>query len=240
MSKRPLFTEIRRHERANELRHEAVVGVVVDNKDPDKLGRVKVKFPTISEDASHWAPISSLGAGKDRGWWFLPELDDEVLVMFAHGDLARPVVIGALWNGVDAPPDTNGGGNERRTIVSRSGHKVVFDDDGGKIEFTDGDGLAKVEMTADKITIETSGDAEFFAPAGELNVKAKEIKMEAQTKMVVDANAVIKMSADSNFNLKGGSMLQINGAVIQIKPGGTPAAGSVSSSPESVPDPVGD
>lgn len=239
MSRRPLFTEIRRTERAVELRHEAVVGVVVDNKDPDKLARVKVKFPTINDqETSHWAPISSLGAGKDRGWFFLPEIDDEVLVMFAHGDLSRPVVVGALWNGKDAPPDTNGGGNERRMLVSRSGHKVVFDDDGGKITFTDGAGIGTFEIAADKITLETTGDAAFFSPNDVLTIKAKDIEMKAQTNLKIEASGNIAMSG-SNVTLKGGGSLKINGAKVDINPGGTPEAASATGDCADVPDPVG-
>src|SRR5690606_8938432 len=74
--------------------YEPVVGVVTDNRDPQRLGRVKIKFPVLSEqDSSYWAPIIMLGAGKNRGWFFLPEVDDEVLVMFEHGDINRPIVI---------------------------------------------------------------------------------------------------------------------------------------------------
>lgn len=239
MARRPLFNEIRRTERAQELRHEAVVGVVVDNKDPDKLARVKVKFPTLSDDdSSHWAPISSLGAGKDRGWFFLPEIDDEVLVMFAHGDLSRPVVVGALWNGVDAPPDSNGGNNERRMLVSRSGHKVVFDDDAGTITFTDGGGIGTVTIADDKITLETTGDAALFSPSDVLTIKAQDVEMTAQMNLKIEASGNIAMSG-SNVTLKGGSVLQINGAKVDVNPGGTPEASSASGDCESVSDPVG-
>jgi uncharacterized protein involved in type VI secretion and phage assembly len=238
--KRPLFKELRRTERASELRHEAVIGIVVDNKDPDKLGRVKVKFPTISEeDTSHWAPISALGAGKDRGWFFLPEIDDEVLVMFAHGDLSRPVVLGALWNGVDAPPETNGGGNEKRVIISREGHRVEFDDDGGKVVFTDGGGNATVTLSDKKAEIETSGDAEFASHSGDLSIKAKDIAMTASTNLTISASQDIKASGGSNCNIKGGSALKINGAKVDINPGGTPEAAAAEGECAAVPDPVG-
>jgi phage baseplate assembly protein V len=238
--KGPLFKQIRRTERANELRHEAVIGIVVDNKDPDKLGRVKVKFPTINdEETSHWAPISSLGAGKDRGWFFLPEIDDEVLVMFAHGEVSRPVVVGALWNGEDAPPDQNGGGNERRMIVSREGHKIVFDDDAGTITFTDGAGTAKVEMDGSKIVVETSGDAEFAAHSDSLAVKAQTVEMTASMNVTLDASQDISMSG-TKVTLSGGSSLQLNGAKVNINPGGTAEAGSADGDCADVPDPAGD
>jgi uncharacterized protein involved in type VI secretion and phage assembly len=70
-----------------------------------------------------------IGAGKNRGWFFIPEKNDEVLVMFEHGDINRPLVVGSLWNGKDKPPDKNPGGNPRRVIKSRLGSKITFDDD---------------------------------------------------------------------------------------------------------------
>ena len=83
-----------------------VVGRVVNNKDTEGLGRVKVKFEWLSDlNESAWARIAAPTAGKDRGIYFLPEIDDEVLVAFAHGDVRFPYVIGSLWNGVDVPPD---------------------------------------------------------------------------------------------------------------------------------------
>ena len=140
-----------------------VIGIVVDNKHPDGEYRVKVKFPWIrstdmqdDEDfLSSWARITTPMAGPGRGFWCLPEVDDEVLVMFEHGDVRRPVVIGSLWNGVDVPPvgkkaaaDTKDpmgvdlgvkkyakdnkeqdGKNNVRFFHSRSGHLLMFNDD---------------------------------------------------------------------------------------------------------------
>ena len=98
------------------------LGLVTNNQDPEKLGRIKVKFPWLSdEDESNWARIITPMAGDDRGMFFLPEVDDEVLVAFEQGDMRFPFVLGSLWNGQDKPPETNeiasamatGDGNER-------------------------------------------------------------------------------------------------------------------------------
>ena len=240
MSRRsPIFSQIRRDERAEELRHEAIVGIVVDNKDPDKLGRVKVKFPTLSEDASHWAPISALGAGADRGWFFLPEIDDEVLVMFAHGELSRPVVLGALWNGVDKPPESNGGGNERRLFHSRCGHELIFDDDGDKIVFQDGNGIGVIEITADAINVTAKqGDIQTQSPNGQTNVKAKDIAMKCASGANLKSDANMKVSAES-VTVDGGGKLDISGAKVDMNAsGGAPDAASAEGSPESVDDPI--
>src|SRR5438270_13414067 len=91
--------------------YEPMIGIVTDNKDPSKLGRVKLKFPVLSmDDTTDWVPVVMPGAGKNRGWFFIPEKDDEVLVLFEHGDIDRPLVVGSLWNGKDKPPAKNDDG----------------------------------------------------------------------------------------------------------------------------------
>lgn len=83
-----------------------VIGIVVNNKDADlKLGRIKVKFPWLNDTVeSYWARLAYPMGGKERGFWWIPEIDDEVLVVFEHGDPNRPFVLGGLYNGVDKPP----------------------------------------------------------------------------------------------------------------------------------------
>lgn len=125
-----------------------VVGIVIDNNDPEGLYRVKVKFPWIKESTgqysdapdredfpSSWARIASMMAGPDRGAFWLPEVDDEVLVTFEHGDLRRPFVIGSLWSPVDKAIHDNksqGGKNHFRTFFSRAGNVLQFVDEPGK------------------------------------------------------------------------------------------------------------
>ena len=85
-----------------------VVGLVVDNKDPDKMARIKVKFPTLPDmPESWWARLAMPMAGRERGWMTIPEVEDEVLVGFVHGDINHAVVLGSLYNGVDTPPYAN-------------------------------------------------------------------------------------------------------------------------------------
>lgn len=137
-----------------------VVGLVVDNVDPEELGRIKVKFQTLhGEPTSFWIRQVAPMAGAERGFYTLPEVDDEVLVVFLQGSQDVGVVIGGLWNGKDKPPaeakdalpgpaKTDTGAtwstdqftdgsktiekNDRRLWKSRSGHLFVFDDTEGK------------------------------------------------------------------------------------------------------------
>src|ERR1700729_4063916 len=142
--------QIHRAEAESSKVYEAVVGIVTDNKDPSKIGRVKVKVPILSDDdATFWLPIVMLGAGKNRGWFFIPEPDDEVLVMFEHGDVNRGAVIGSLWNGGEAPPDPNkGGAHDRRVIQSRGGSRIVLDDGPSPCVIVQ-DGAGKGRITID-------------------------------------------------------------------------------------------
>jgi len=109
-----------------------LVGIVSNNQDPQGWGRVRVKFPTLTEeDESNWARVVSVGAGPNRGFDCLPEINDEVLVAFEHGDIHRPYVIGGVWNGTDAPPenvdDTIVNDLVRlRTFKTRVGHTLQF------------------------------------------------------------------------------------------------------------------
>jgi phage protein D/phage baseplate assembly protein gpV len=109
-----------------------LIGLVTDNQDKQGWGRVRVKFPTLTEEhQSHWARVVNIGGGPQRGFHCLPEINDEVLVGFEHGDIHRPFVIGGLWNGKDKPPrtthDTVQGGKVRlRTLQTRTGHTLQF------------------------------------------------------------------------------------------------------------------
>lgn len=110
-----------------------VIGIVTNNADPEKLGRVRVTFPTLSvDDESTWARVVSPGGGNKRGMQWLPEVDDEVLVGFELEDKTRPVVLGGLWNRQDPPPQPDvcaGGVVQARVLASRGDSRLVMTDD---------------------------------------------------------------------------------------------------------------
>ena len=72
---------------------------MTNNNDPDKLGRVKVKLPVVSEKETFWAPVLLPSAGKERGLSMLPVPDEQVIVAFENGDPSYPVVLGSVFNG---------------------------------------------------------------------------------------------------------------------------------------------
>jgi uncharacterized protein involved in type VI secretion and phage assembly len=188
------------------------VGVVTNNQDPDKLGRVKVRFPWLSdEDESQWARIAAPMAGKERGIYFLPEVDDEVLVAFEHGDIRFPYVVGALWNGKDAPPAANDDGkNNIRLIKSRSGHVVKLNDEDGKetIEIIDKSEKNSIVIDTAKntITITSDKDITLKAANGTITLDAQKIAVKSSADSKVEAGAGMDVKASGTLNIKGATV----------------------------------
>jgi len=191
-----------------------VVGIVTNNKDPDNLHRVKVRFPWLSNDVeSHWARVAAPMAGKNRGAYFLPEVDDEVLVAFEHGQVDHPYVVGSLWNGKDNAPESNADGeNNHRTLRSRSGHVLRFNDKSGNetIEIIDKTGNNKVVIDSanNSITIEAKSDITIKSATGKLTMQANGIEMKSQMGVTVEAA--------QNMDLKANAIVTVKGAMIRI------------------------
>jgi uncharacterized protein involved in type VI secretion and phage assembly len=177
-----------------------VVGIVTNNQDPEKLGRVKVKYPWLSDsEESHWARMATLMAGRDRGSFYLPEVDDEVLLAFEHGDVRFPYVIGMLWNGKDTPRyDNSDGRNDLRAITSRSGHEFIFNDN-------DQQGNVTIHTRKNHvITLDDSAGGE----------KISIVDTTGSNSVVIDSN-------QNSIAVKSAVRLTIESQIIEIKAGGT-------------------
>jgi uncharacterized protein involved in type VI secretion and phage assembly len=180
-----------------------VVGIVTDNNDPDKLGRVKLKFPWLGDDVeSFWARASDLGAGPNAGAVFLPEVNDEVLVAFEHGDIRFPYVLGGLWNAKDKPPLGDGlfdqGKVKRTGFVSRKGHKFVFFEDSSKsgIALITSDGKVKIS----------------------LNESNSEIHIECQGKVLIKSQGDMNIESAGSLTLKGDGGVKVNSSgTVEVK-----------------------
>jgi phage protein D len=196
-----------------------VVGQVTDVNDPDDLGRVKLKFPWLSDDyESWWARIAILGAGKDRGAVWLPEVNDEVLVAFEHGDTRRPYVVGSLWNGVDKPPlgsglvDGSSGAVKRRGFVSKQGHRLVFLDDDSKsgIAVVSADDKLKIALNQSGTTISIKAD-------GAVEISgSKSVKISSDGGITLDAGSSLELKAKSGVKIDGGPQVELSGQMIKL------------------------
>jgi uncharacterized protein involved in type VI secretion and phage assembly len=206
-------------ESARERRSDKIYGVatalVTNNKDPDGLGRVKVKYPWLSdEDEGYWARIAAPMAGKERGLYFLPEVNDEVLVAFEQGDWRFPYVLGALWNGKDTPPVKNDDGkNDVRAIKSRSGHVVRLTDTDGKekIEIIDKSQQNSIvfDTAKNSITIVAGKDISLSAVNGTIKLEAQKIEIKSSADTGIEAGAGLDVKATGTMNVKG-AMVNIN------------------------------
>lgn len=189
------------------------VGVVTQNRDPNGLGRVKVRFPwRENPDESHWARVAAPMAGKGRGTFFLPEVDDEVLVAFEAERVEHPYIVGGLWNGQDLPPERNANGrNDLRLIRSRSGHEIVFDDGAeGRIEIHLKDGKRTVRLDPDGIEIsdDTGNSIAITSTPGNIAIKSNvSVSIESAT---IDIKAkVMTLQASATLTIKG-ALVMIN------------------------------
>jgi uncharacterized protein involved in type VI secretion and phage assembly len=179
-----------------------VVGIVTNAKDPNNQGRVKVKFPWLSEDEeSAWARLVSPMAGPDRGFQLVPEVDDEVVVVFERGDPNRPLVVGALWNGKDKTPlggdaISGDGAVQKRMLKTRIGHTILLDDsDSSKsIVITDSAGNeVKMDAANNKIEVTSKGDLTVKA-TGTLKLEGQGIEVKASGGDVTVSGTQIKLN----------------------------------------------
>jgi Uncharacterized protein conserved in bacteria len=204
-----LLDNLEKDDRAAQRIYGVTVGVVTNNQDPDGMGRVKVRFPWLSaEDESYWARVAAPMAGKDRGIYFLPEVEDEVLVAFEHGDPRFPYVLGALWNGKDAPPAKNDDGkNNFRVIKSRSGHLIRLSDEDGKekIEIIDKSkkNSVVIDTASNTITVTTDKDITLSASKGTIKLDAQKIEIKSSADMKIEAGAGMDVKASATMNIKG-------------------------------------
>lgn len=191
------------------------VGIVTNNQDPEGLGRVKVKFPWLSEqDESNWARVLTPMAGNDRGLYLLPEVDDEVLIAFEHGLAEFPYVLGALWNGKDKPPEANDDGkNNKRTLKTRSGHIIRLDDSEGeeRIEIIDKSEKNSIVISTQDNTITISADADILIQSGggKLKMSGNGVEIRSQAEVKIEAGENMDLTAGPQLNIKG-SRVNIN------------------------------
>lgn len=211
--------------------------IVTNSDDPKKWGRIKVKYPWMSdEDESDWMRVTSSGAGPTAGFCNIPAVNDEVLVSFINGQFDQPIVLGGLWNGLaDPPPEVLDAPKGEKPKVStwrtQKGHRItLYDTAKNKIEAVTVSGHELLLNDADKhiqiksaggnvIKIDDSGKQIEVKSAGGLKINmndnGREITIESGGNVTVKATQMMTLEASGNLQVKAGGMLdlQASGAV---------------------------
>ncbi|HSL59067.1 MAG TPA: VgrG-related protein [Acidimicrobiales bacterium] len=219
---------------------ELAIGIVTNIKDPKNLGRVKLKLPVLGDEVeTDWARVASPFAGPKRGFGFLPEVNDEVLVGFEAGDPGRPVVLGSLWNDKDKP-DTSvrvqGSAIHERGITSRLGHTLMFGDGDGdtakhialmltgdKHKLRLGNDRFDVEMPSGKPIVLKAGSTNVtIDDKGNVTIEGADIKIKAKGALSLEGSTVA-IKAQSSLKLEGAQVEAKAQATVTVQSSG-PAA----------------
>lgn len=227
-------------------RNHLVIGQVTNINDPEKLGRVRVKFPGLGGgDESAWARPVLPGAGSQRGLDLRPEIDDEVIVAFAQGDPRMPLVLGGVYSGARKPTyeETEHSVVTKRTLRTRVGHELVLSDGpGGKgtadrhVKVALADGKTSLLVGEDRIVVEAPSGNPISLKAGstsltitdggDLEIKAKNVTINADANIKIAgmqveaaAKATMKLDAKATFDAKGGASAKLEGGATTVVKG---------------------
>ena len=186
-----------------------MTGKVIDNIDRDGFGRVRVNINCYGKKhMSAWARVAALKAGSNSGTYFLPDINDEVLIAFEQGNLNKPVVIGSLWNGKKRPPEINSppGGNNKRVIKTKSGSTIVLDETKGN----------------EKITIkDKSGNSISLNNKGGIEINAeKDLTIRSKGDITIEAKNVV-INTDKDINMDAANVIVTVETAMDISKGGT-------------------
>jgi len=203
------------------------IGIVTSNEDPDGEHRVRVRLPLLGLSSDGlWARVASLDAGNDRGFFFRPEIGDEVTVGFLADDPRHPVILGMLHSSAKPAPLQGSDDNNEKMLKTRSGMTVHFDDDkivmtlatpaGNSIVLSEDDkSLTLADQNGNKIKMDSDGI--HFESAKAVAMKAgTETKMEASAGFEIKAGSELKLEGSASAELKGGGMAKLSGAMVQI------------------------
>jgi uncharacterized protein involved in type VI secretion and phage assembly len=206
--------------------------LVIDLDDPNDQGRVRIRLPWSPDPESNhyevWARVATMMAGNNRGTWFIPDVNDEVLVAFEGGNPRRPYVVGALWNGQDAPPESMDADNNLKTILSREGVRITLDDTVGSVKLrleTPGGHEIVLDDGQRSITIQdSSGNSVTMEAAGITVTSGVKVTVNAGT-VEVSAGMVTVNAGMSRFSGVVQCDTLISNAVVSASY--TPGAGNI-------------
>jgi uncharacterized protein involved in type VI secretion and phage assembly len=213
--------------------------LVTSTDDPDNLGRVEVAFfwndGSSQANPKKWLRVLTPHAGNERGFFCLPEIDDEVLVAFEHGDPDRPIVLGSLYNGKDKAPTNHPAGfdatkNDLKLFRTKADNEILFHDADGSEKISivqkDGANVITLDMSGPSITIEsTSGDIiikgatiSLESTSGDITIdSAGAVKMESAADTEIKAGANLKAKGTANADFEGGALVKVAGTKTSVE-----------------------
>jgi phage protein D len=204
----------------------AVTAIVTNTDDPNGWGRVKVKYPWVTdEDESFWARVVAAGAGPDAGLATIPAVDDEVLVVFLHGNFDQPCVLGGLWNGLDGvPPATASAPAGEKPLVrswrSRTGHHItVYDNADNKVEVaTHGGHHLRLDDANGQITLRSAGGLEVVLDDAhqKVSVTSSDTVEVTATRALTLKAANVKVEASGSLDLQASGPVRVKGATVSL------------------------
>jgi phage baseplate assembly protein V len=192
------------------------VGEVVENIDTTGQGRVKIRLPWLPS-IEPWCRVAVPMAGAERGFYFIPQVGDEVLVAFNHGDIREPYIIGCLWNGQDSPPtQVPTDAVNKRIIRTPAGHQIELDDAAQSITITSTTDH-KVTIDPEKIELATARDTVTLSLSteGGVSIEAK-TSLELKAKKIRIEGTVIDIQGDTSTSINGGNLCDIQASLVRI------------------------
>ncbi|MCA1750811.1 MAG: type VI secretion system Vgr family protein [Cryomorphaceae bacterium] len=174
---------------------------VSDNKDPKKWGRVRVKFDWSGDVESPWIRMASMHAGDTRGMYFVPEVGDDVMVGFEGGCPENPYVIGSLYNGEYNFSGSYDSDNNLKSIKTKSGNEILFDDTGKMILKNENNSLELHCESNGKIEIITNGDITLNAKKNLTMIAGGAVKINAGADMEISAGGDASYSSDGKTEI---------------------------------------
>jgi len=198
------------------------VAIVTNVKDDQKLGRVKVCFPRLpGKPESDWVRVAQPAAGAGRGFYWIPHVNDEVLIAFERGEAHRPYVVGCLWNGKDKPmKDAYQDENTTIMIQTKSGHQLILDDkkDAEKIIISDksGNRTLTFDVKGKKFLIEAKeGDVEIHAEK-KIILECEDLEIKTKKTGKIDIGTTFDLNVSDKANIKAGPQLNIKASRVNI------------------------
>lgn len=196
---------------------------VTQNKDPENLARVRISLPWLKDgdvDQTFWANICAPMIGPEFGTYTLPEVGDQVLVVFVAGDINAPMVIGGVWSSTDTPPTDE---VDHRLIRSRSGHDLLLDDKDGKVVLNSKSGKEVLACGSSSAggsdggsLTSDAGKLSVWCPAGTLKVEGKTVAISSTTSVDVKAGSDLEVGGSASASISSTAVGKYEGSTTNL------------------------